>query len=145
MIALIQRVTEASVVIAGERVADIGPGAMVLVGVRAADAEANAQKLCQRLLSYRMFADENGKMNLDIQQSGGELLLVPQFTLAADTKSGRRPGFSTAAPPTEASSLFDYFCSLAVAAGRDVQRGRFGADMAVSITNDGPVTFWLEA
>ena len=145
MIALIQRVTEASVAIAGERVAEIGPGAMVLLGVRAADTQANAEKLSQRLLGYRLFSDASGKMNLDIQQSGGGLLLVPQFTLAADTNSGRRPGFSTAKPPVEASQLFDYFCDLVQAASLDVQRGRFGADMAVSLVNDGPVTFWLEA
>lgn len=145
MIALIQRVTEASVAIAGARVAEIGPGAMVLVGVRAADTQANAEKLSQRLLGYRLFSDTSGKMNLDIQQSGGGLLLVPQFTLAADTKSGRRPGFSTAKPPDEASQLFDYFCDLVQAASPDVQRGRFGADMAVSLVNEGPVTFWLEA
>ena len=145
MIALIQRVTSASVDIAGERVAGIGPGAMVLVGVRAADTRANADKLCQRLLGYRMYSDEFGKMNLDILQSGGALLLVPQFTLAADTTRGRRAGFSTAAAPDEASPLFDYFCDLAQAANADVQRGRFRADMAVSLVNDGPVTFWLEA
>jgi len=114
LIALIQRVTQASVSIADNTVAAIGPGALVLIGVRATDTKANAEKLSQRLISYRVFSDENGKMNLDIQQSGGSLLLVPQFTLAADTSSGRRPG-------------------------------RFGADMAVSLVNDGPVTFWLEA
>ncbi len=145
LIALIQRVTKAGVVIDGENIAEIGSGALVLVGVRAADTKANAEKLCQRLLGYRVFSDENGKMNLDIQQSNGSLLLVPQFTLAADTKSGRRPGFSTAAPPAIASQLFDDFCEIAKAAGTDVQRGRFGADMAVSLVNDGPVTFWLEA
>jgi len=118
---------------------------MVLVGVRAADTQANAEKLCQRLLGYRMFSDENDKMNLNIQQSGGGLLLVPQFTLAADTKSGRRPGFSTAAAPAAANQLFNYFCDRVEVAGLDVQRGHFGADMAVSLVNDGPVTFWLEA
>ena len=145
MIALTQRVTKASVAVDGECIADIGPGAMVLVGVRTTDTQANAEKLCQRLLGYRMFSDENVKMNLNIQQSGGGLLLVPQFTLAADTQSGRRPGFSTAAPPAAASQLFDYFYDLVEAADLDVQRGRFGADMAVSLVNDGPVTFWLEA
>ena len=145
MIALIQRVTTASVAVEGNSIAEIGPGALVLVGVRTADTQANAEKLCRRLLGYRIFSDEEGKMNLDIQRSGGGLLLVPQFTLAADTTSGRRPGFSTAAPPDKASQLFDYFCEIAEATATDVQRGRFGADMAVSLVNDGPVTFWLEA
>jgi len=118
---------------------------MVLVGVRAEDTQANADKLCKRLLNYRVFADENGKMNLDIQQSNGGLLLVPQFTLAADTRSGRRPGFSTAAPPERAAELFDYFCEQAQSTIPALQRGQFGADMAVALVNDGPVTFWLEA
>ena len=145
MIALIQRVTEAAVTINGARVGEIGAGAMVLVGVRAADTHESAEKLGKRLLGYRLFSDENGKMNLDIQQAGGGLLLVPQFTLAADTNSGRRPGFSTAAPPDKANELFDYFCEQVQAAMPGLQRGRFGADMAVSLVNDGPVTFWLEA
>ncbi len=146
MIALIQRVTKASVAVDGNCIADIGSGALVLVGVRTADTQVNAEKLCQRLMGYRMFSDENEKMNLNIQQSSGGLLLVPQFTLAADTKSGRRPGFSTAAPPAEANQLFNYFCDrVEQSADLVVQRGQFGADMAVSLVNDGPVTFWLEA
>lgn len=145
MIALIQRVTEAAVTINGTCVGEIGAGAMVLIGVRANDTRESAEKLCKRLLGYRLFADKNGKMNLDIRQSSGGLLLVPQFTLAADTKSGRRPGFSTAAPPAEAELLFDYLCEQVQADMPGLQRGRFGADMAVSLVNDGPVTFWLEA
>lgn len=144
MIALLQRVSEARVDIDGEPVAAIGPGLLVLVGVRPEDTEPAVARLMDKLLHYRVFADEAGKMNLSLLQVDGELLLVPQFTLAAETAKGLRPSFSGAAPPEQGRRLFD----AAVAAARSqyprVACGVFGADMQVSLTNDGPVTFWLE-
>jgi|SRR5450755_3136379 D-tyrosyl-tRNA(Tyr) deacylase len=145
MIGLLQRVVEASVDIGDERTASIGPGLLVLVGVRPADDEASAQRLAVRLLQYRVFADQAGKMNLNLSQARGELLLVPQFTLAADTRQGLRPGFSTAAPPAQAQRLFDSLVQAARAQHDRVETGVFGAHMRVSLTNDGPVTFWLES
>jgi D-aminoacyl-tRNA deacylase len=145
MIALLQRVIDARVHVAGELTASIGRGLFVLVGVRPADDETNALRLISRLLNYRVFADEAGKMNLSLRQIDGDLLLVPQFTLAADTRHGLRPGFSTAAPPEQGSRLF---CALIAAARMQYPRvssGVFGAHMQVSLTNDGPVTFWLES
>ena len=144
MIGLLQRVTRAEVAVAGHRIAGIGPGLLVLIGVQKGDDEARAERLLERLLAYRVFEDEAGKMNLSLLETGGGLLLVPQFTLAADTRKGRRPGFSTAAPPEEGARLFAHL--LARAAGRpaDLQSGEFGADMQISLVNDGPVTFWLE-
>ena len=144
MIGLLQRVTGASVDVDGERIAEIGPGLLVLVGVRPEDTESNAERLLDRLLGYRVFADDGGRMNLDLGQVGGGLLLVPQFTLAADTRKGRRPGFSTAAPPAQGERLFRYLVSCATARLPLCQSGRFGADMQVGLINDGPVTFWLE-
>ncbi|MFM7397105.1 MAG: D-aminoacyl-tRNA deacylase [Gammaproteobacteria bacterium] len=144
MIALIQRVTEASVTVAGERIGAIGPGLLALVGVRPADDEQTAQRLLERLLAYRVFGDAEGRMNLSLAETGGALLLVPQFTLAADTRKGNRPGFSTAAPPEQAERLFDHLCALARRAHPVIATGKFGADMKVSLTNDGPVTFWLQ-
>lgn len=144
MIALIQRVSSASVVVAGERIGAIGPGLLALVAVRPADDEPAADRLLARLLGYRVFGDAAGRMNLSVADTGGGLLLVPQFTLAADTRKGTRPGFSTAAPPEQAHRLFDFLCQRARAAHPDVATGRFGADMQVTLVNDGPVTFWLQ-
>ena len=144
MIALIQRVSNASVAVAGERIGAIGPGLLALVAVRPADDEPAADRLLARLLGYRVFGDAEGRMNLSLADTGGGLLLVPQFTLAADTRKGTRPGFSTAAPPEQARRLFDVLCQRARTAHPDVATGRFGADMQVTLVNDGPVTFWLQ-
>ena len=145
MIGLLQRVLEAGVDIDGGRVATIGAGLLVLVGVRPTDDEASAVRLADRLLQYRVFADESGKMNLSLGQARGGLLLVPQFTLAADTHKGLRPGFSTAAPPGHGRQLFDTLVQAARARHGRVETGVFGAHMRVSLINDGPVTFWLES
>jgi D-aminoacyl-tRNA deacylase len=144
MIALLQRVLQARVDVDGKRVGSIGPGLLVLLGVRPADDEAAALKLLSRLLQYRVFGDEAGKMNLSLTQVKGELLLVPQFTLAADTAKGLRPGFSTAAPPEQGRRLFEFFVEAAREQHGQVETGVFGAHMQVSSTNDGPVTIWLE-
>jgi D-aminoacyl-tRNA deacylase len=144
VIGLLQRVVEASVVIGAQRVASIGPGLLVLVGVRPSDDEASVLRLLSRLLQYRVFADEAGKMNLSLGQTQGDLLLVPQFTLAAETHKGLRPGFSTAAPADQGRRLFDSLAQAARARHGRVETGVFGAHMRVSLTNDGPVTFWLE-
>jgi D-aminoacyl-tRNA deacylase len=145
VIGLLQRVLGASVEIDAERVASIGPGLLVLVGVRPDDDEASALRLLDRLLHYRVFGDENGKMNLSLGQTQGDLLLVPQFTLAADTHKGLRPGFSTAAPPGQGRQLFDILVQAARTRHGRVESGVFGAHMQVSLTNDGPVTIWLES
>jgi D-aminoacyl-tRNA deacylase len=126
-------------------VGSIGTGLLVLVGVRPADDEAAAQALLHKILQYRIFADDAGKMNLNLQQIAGELLLVSQFTLAADTTKGLRPGFSTAAPPEQARRLFDYLVVEARRQHPRVATGVFGAHMQVSLINDGPVTIWLES
>lgn len=144
MIGLLQRVSEAAVRVDGEVVGEIGHGLMVLLGVEKGDSEAQADRLLERLLGYRVFADENDKMNLSLRDIGGELLLVPQFTLPADTKKGTRPSFTTAAPPEEGRRLFDYFVAQAHGFGLKIETGQFGADMQVSLINDGPVTFWLQ-
>ena len=123
----------------------IGRGILALIGVKPADDEASAERLLARMLRYRIFADNGGKMNLNLNQVSGGLLLVPQFTLAADTSTGLRPGFSTAAPPDQGRRLFDYLVSLARIEHPTLQTGIFGANMQVSLTNDGPVTFWLES
>jgi D-tyrosyl-tRNA(Tyr) deacylase len=145
MIALLQRVVESEVRIAGERVAAIGPGLLVLVGVIPADDAATAERLLTRVLKYRVFADAAGKMNRSLEQTGGGLLLVPQFTLAADTGQGLRPGFSTAARPDQGRRLYQGLVAFARTRHPRVESGVFGADMQVSLTNDGPVTFWLES
>lgn len=144
MIGLLQRVSEARVAIAGEAVAAIGPGLLVLVGVEHGDGERQAERLLQRLLGYRVFADDAGRMNRSLQEVQGGLLLVPQFTLAADTTKGMRPSFTPAAAPAEGQRLFTYLVTQARACYDRVDSGRFGADMQVSLTNDGPVTFWLQ-
>lgn len=143
MIGLLQRVRHASVEVGGATVGKIGPGLMVLVCAERGDTQTSALKLVEKLLSYRVFSDETGKMNLSVQDVGGGLLLVPQFTLAADTNSGTRPSFTPAAPPEEGRVLFDYFVAQARARHSMVETGVFGAEMQVSLTNDGPVTFWL--
>lgn len=143
MIALIQRVTSASVRIDGEDVAQIGQGVLALIGVERGDSETEATRLAGRVIAYRIFADGQGKMNLSLKEVGGELLAVPQFTLAADTNSGLRPSFSSAASPTDGEALFVRFAEKAAEAVH-VATGRFGADMQVSLVNDGPVTFWLQ-
>ncbi|NKF21220.1 D-aminoacyl-tRNA deacylase [Solimonas marina] len=145
MIGLLQRVSEASVSVDGEIVGAIGAGLLVLVGVQPRDDEASAVRLLDRLLGYRVFADEAGRMNRALRDTGGGLLLVPQFTLAADTRSGTRAGFSTAAPPGQARTLFAVLVEQARARHSQVGCGRFGADMKVALINDGPVTFWLES
>lgn len=145
MIALIQRVTHASVRVGDEVTGEIGPGLLVLLGVEKDDDEQKANRLCERVLGYRIFSDEQGKMNLNVQQAGGSVLVVSQFTLPADTEKGLRPSFSRGAPPEQAQALYDYFVSRCrAAAGMTTETGRFAADMQVSLTNDGPVTFWLQ-
>ena len=144
MIALLQRVSRAEVVVESERIAEIGPGLLTLVGIERADAEAEADRLLAKLLGYRVFADADGKMNLSLRDVEGGLLLVPQFTLAADTRKGTRPSFSPAAAPADGERLFAYFVQRARAAHPIVESGRFGADMKVGLTNDGPVTLWLQ-
>ena len=145
MIGLLQRVLEARVEVEGERRASIGPGLLVLVGVRPSDDDASAQRLLERIIDYRAFADRAGKMNLSLRQTGGALLLVPQFTLAADTNKGLRPGFSTAAPPDQGRRLFDLLVEAARSRHPCVETGVFGSHMQVSLINDGPVTLWLES
>lgn len=141
MIGLLQRVSEARVSVAGEVAGEIGRGLLVLVGVEKGDAEAQAERLLERLLGYRVFPDDAGKMNLSLRDIAGGLLLVPQFTLAADTQKGTRPSFTPAADPQRGLHLFDYLLQRAWEQHADVQSGRFGADMQVSLVNDGPVTF----
>ena len=143
MIGLLQRVTEARVAVAGDTVGAIGCGLLVLIGVERGDSEVQADRLLERLLGYRVFPDADGKMNLSVRDIGGGLLLVPQFTLPADTRKGMRPSFTPAAAPEEGVRLFDYLVARARAQHPGVATGRFGADMQVSLTNDGPVTFWL--
>ncbi|QRV25249.1 D-aminoacyl-tRNA deacylase [Marinomonas foliarum] len=140
---LVQRALGASVVVDGETIGEIDHGQLVLVGIEKGDTEADTQRLADKLLKYRMFSDQDGKMNLNVQQVGGGVLLVSQFTLAAETKKGLRPGFSIAAVPTEGERLFNDFVNQVRAQYDKVETGRFGADMKVSFTNDGPVTFML--
>lgn len=145
MIALIQRVSRAEVTVAGESIGRIGAGMLALIGVEAGDAESNAERLAERLLGYRIFPDGEGRMNRSLRDIAGGLLLVPQFTLAADTRKGTRPSFSGAAEPARAKALFDRLVECARARHAEVATGRFGADMSVSLVNEGPVTFRLEA
>ena len=145
MIALIQRVSSAAVCVDGQTVGAIGAGMLALIGVRPEDTADNAERLLERLLGYRIFADTAGRMNLALNDTGGGLLLVPQFTLAADTRKGTRASFSSAAAPDTARHLFDHLAQRARAAHTPVETGRFGADMSVSLVNEGPVSFILEA
>lgn len=144
MIGLLQRVSRAQVDIEGRTVGSIGRGLLVLVGVERGDGEAQADRLLERLLGYRVFPDAQGRMNLSLTDVGGQLLLVSQFTLAADTRTGTRPGFSPAAEPQLGKKLFEYLLARARQRLPAVQSGEFGADMQVTLTNDGPVTFWLQ-
>ena len=141
---LLQRVTQASVTVAGVVVGEIDQGLLVLVGVEPEDAEQTVTRVAERLLRYRVFADAEGKMNLNVAQVQGSILLVSQFTLAADTTSGNRPGFSTAAPPEQASNLCDQLADALRKGDVRVETGRFGADMQVALVNDGPGTFLLK-
>ena len=144
MIALIQRVAQAQVRVQERIAGAIDRGVLAFIGVQREDTESDADRLLERLLSYRIFPDDLGRMNLDVRAIGGGLLLVSQFTLAADTRSGTRPGFSTAAAPERARQLFDFLVTQARGAHPIVASGEFGADMQVSLVNDGPVTFWLQ-
>ncbi len=144
MIALLQRVINAGVVVEGRTVGSIGRGILALIGVEKADTEVQADRLLERIQGYRIFADSQDKMNLSVEDIKGEILLVPQFTLAADTSKGMRPSFSTAAAPDEGERLFNYLVQQAAASPLKVETGQFGADMQVSLVNDGPVTFWLQ-
>ena len=144
MIGLLQRVSEARVVVSGEESGRIGAGLLVLLGVERGDTTHEADRLLERILTYRVFSDASGKMNISLVDQGGGLLLVPQFTLAADTKRGTRPGFSTAAPPEIGQRLFNYVVERARTQLAQVSTGIFGADMQVSLCNEGPVTFWLQ-
>lgn len=145
MKALIQRVQSASVDIEGHRRGEIGPGILLLLGVEKTDTEASADKLLQKILNYRIFADAEGKMNLNLQQREGGLLIVSQFTLVADTTKGLRPGFSKGASPAHGEALYDHFVRQAHTLHPDIATGQFGANMQVNLTNDGPVTFILES
>lgn len=144
MIAVIQRVREARVEVDGLVVGAIGFGLLALIAIQPDDGETQVQRMLQRLLGYRLFADAAGRMNRSLRETGGGLLLISQFTLAADTRKGMRPGFSTAAPPDRAEPLFARLLELARQAHREVATGRFGANMQVSLVNDGPVTFHLQ-
>ena len=141
---LIQRVTQASVTVDGETVGAIGPGILLLLGVEQGDDQDVAERLLEKVLAYRIFSDDAGKMNLSLRDVNGGLLVVSQFTLVADTRKGLRPSFSSAADPATGQKLYDTFLSLAQSRHPVVQAGRFGADMKVSLLNDGPVTFLLE-
>jgi len=144
MIGLLQRVAEASVSVDSSEVARIGPGLLVLIGIERGDGEREAERLLERLVTYRVFPDAAGRMNLSLEDTGDGLLLVPQFTLAAETRKGTRPGFSLAAAPEDGERLFRTLVARAQARIDGAQGGPFGAHMRVSLVNDGPVTFWLQ-
>ncbi|MFD1193204.1 D-aminoacyl-tRNA deacylase [Seohaeicola saemankumensis] len=144
MRALIQRVTRASVSVEGQQIGQCGPGLMILVCAMQGDTEAQADQMAARIAKLRIFRDEEGRMNRSILDRGGSALVISQFTLAADTSRGNRPGFSTAAPPDEGRRLYEHFAQSLAALGIATETGRFGADMAVELINDGPVTIWLE-
>lgn len=145
MIGLLQRVTHASVSVGGDTVAAISTGLLVLIGIEKNDSERQAKRLFEKIIAYRVFPDNKNKMNLSLQDIQGGLLLVPQFTLAADTQKGLRPSFSNAAPPEEGKQHFKFFVDYARQEYEHVETGIFGADMQVNLTNDGPVTFWLQS
>ncbi len=144
MIGLVQRVASASVAVGGETIGAIGPGILALIGVERGDTEAEAARLAERIAGYRIFGDPAGRMNLSLADTKGALLAVPQFTLVADTNSGTRPSFSGGASPEVGKRLFACFVNFVQERGIPAQAGRFGADMQVSLVNDGPVTFWLQ-
>lgn len=145
MRALVQRVSEASVTVDGEVIGEIGGGVLILICAMQGDGEAQADKLAAKIAKMRIFRDDGGRMNRSLLDAGGAALVVSQFTLAADTSRGNRPGFSTAAPPEEGERLYEYFATQMATQGVTVATGRFGADMAVALVNDGPVTIWMEA
>nr|WP_246870547.1 D-aminoacyl-tRNA deacylase [Mameliella sp. LZ-28] len=142
---MIQRVTSARVDVGGATIGEIGQGMLVLICAMQGDAEAEADKLAAKIAKLRIFKDDEGRMNRSLLDIGGAALVVSQFTLAADTSRGNRPGFSTAAPPAEGERLYEYFASALQAQGLPIATGRFGADMAVSLVNDGPVTIWMDS
>ncbi|WP_435659903.1 D-aminoacyl-tRNA deacylase [Leisingera caerulea] len=144
MRALIQRVSEASVTVDGETLGEIGPGLLILVCAMQGDSEAQADQLAAKISKLRIFKDEGGKMNRSVLDTGGSALVVSQFTLAADTRRGNRPGFSAAASPAEGERLYDYFAGQLSRLGLETAKGRFGADMKVRLLNDGPVTIWMD-
>jgi len=144
MIALIQRVAEAKVVVNNKNIGEIQQGILAFIGIEKNDHDETVSRLVDKVLSYRIFADEEDKMNLSVQDIKGGLLLVPQFTLAADTQKGCRPSFSSAAPPEEGERLFNEFVKQAKNKYKQIETGQFGADMKISLLNDGPVTFWLQ-
>ncbi len=144
MRALLQRVTEASVTVNGEVLGKIGPGLLVLICAMQGDTEADAAKLASKIAKLRIFKDTEGKMNLSVRDIGGSALVVSQFTLAADTSRGNRPGFSTAAPPAEGQKFYEFFADCLAAEGIPIAKGKFGADMKVALLNDGPVTIWMD-
>lgn len=144
MIALIQRVKRADVTVEEQVIGKINQGLLVLLGIEKGDDDAKAKRLCEKLLAYRVFEDDAGKMNLNVQQVAGELLVVSQFTLAADTNSGTRPSFSTAAAPADAKRLYEFFVEQCHNKQIKTETGEFAADMQVALVNDGPVTFWLQ-
>ena len=144
MRALIQRVSEASVTVDGEGLGEIGAGLLILICAMQGDTEAQADKLAAKIAKLRIFKDDEGRMNRSVADIGGSALVVSQFTLAADTSRGNRPGFSTAAAPEEGNRLYDYFADQLAAQGIPVAKGRFGADMKVRLLNDGPVTIWMD-
>ncbi len=144
MIALIQRVTHANVIVGDETIGKIGEGILLLLGVEKGDVHKNADDLLNKVINYRIFADEDGKMNVSLLNFNGELLVVPQFTLPANTQKGTRPSFASAAPPKEGRLYYDYFVKQARELISTVETGEFGADMQVGLCNDGPVTFWLQ-
>lgn len=142
---LIQRVSSASVVVDGNCVGEINQGILLLLGVEKEDDRTKADKLLDKVINYRIFSDDSDKMNLSLKDIEGELLVVSQFTLVAETSKGKRPGFSKGAPPALGEELYNYFIQTAKSTGLKIATGQFGADMKVSLTNDGPVTFWLES
>lgn len=144
MRAVVQRVSEASVRVDGKVIGETGPGLMILVCAMGGDTEAEAEKLAAKIAKLRIFNDEAGKMNRSLLDTGGGALVVSQFTLPGDTSRGNRPGFSSAAPPAEGERLYEHFAKALAALGPHVETGQFGADMKVSLTNDGPVTLWVE-
>lgn len=144
MIGLLQRVSEARVRVEGELIGEIKQGLLVLVGIEKSDGQSQMERLLERLLGYRVFEDDDGKMNLSVQDIQGGLLLVPQFTLTADTNKGKRPSFTSGAAPDDAKEAFGRLVDLAASRYGNVESGRFGADMKVELVNDGPVTFWLQ-
>jgi len=144
MIALLQRVTEASVVVEANTIAEIQQGLLIFLGVEKLDDEASASRLVDKVLGYRVFADAEDKMNLSVTQINGQVLVVPQFTLAADTNSGLRPSFSSAAPPEQGKAMFEVVIDIMRNKINGVEKGQFGAEMSVQLINDGPVTFWIQ-